>query len=203
MRCATLCVLVFGPALLAQGGRLDTTGLSSDPKGVLGACAERLEALKPKDGKYLAEAGRFQMLAGNTRKGEDLLRFAEMMDPKDREVLRLVGQAWLAAGRSREALAAYDKVLQRDGGPRKGIAHAGIDLAEARLAREAERYMDAYALLENRDWETFVAFGRAHLRAGSKRLAARWFERALVLQPGEERAYLEIGRAFAEPRGGK
>jgi Flp pilus assembly protein TadD len=186
--------------LSAQDRHLDTTGFAGDPKGVLASCAERLEALKPKDGKYLAEAGRFQLLAGNPRKGEDLLRFAEMVDPRDREVLRLIGQAFLKAGRQKDALAAYDKVLQRDGGPRKGIANTGMDLAEARLAREAERYMDAYALLENNDWETFIAFGRAHLRAGSRRMAATWFQRALVLKPTEERAYLEIGRAFAEPR---
>jgi tetratricopeptide (TPR) repeat protein len=200
MRRAPLCLLIACTVLGAQGGRLDTAGFAGDPKGVLAACAERLEALKPKDGKYLAEAGRFQLLAGNVRKGEDLLRFAEMMDPKDREVLRLVGQAFLRAGRRKEALDAYDKVLHRDGGPRKGIARAGIDLAEGGLPRDAERFMDAYALLENNDWETFIEFGRAHLRAGARRTAAAWFQRALILKPAEERAYLEIGKVFAEPR---
>lgn len=200
MRRAAFLLPLVCAVLGAQGGRLDTAGLAGDSKGVLSACAERLESLKPKDGKYLAEAGRFQLLAGNTRKGEDLLRFAEMMDPKDREVLRLVGQAYLKAGRRKEALEAYAKLLQRDGGPRKGIAHAGVDLAESGLPREAERYMDAYALLENNDWESFIEFGRAHLKAGARRLAAAWFQRALILKPGEERAYLEIGKAFAEFR---
>lgn len=200
MRRASFCVLIACTTLSAQGGRLDTAGFSSDPKGVLASCAERLESLKPKDGKYLAEAGRFQLLAGQARKGEDLLKFAEMMDPKDREVLRLVGQAFLKSGRRKDALAAYDKVLLRDGGPRKAIAHAGVDLAEAALPREAERFMDAYALLETNDWETFVAFGRAHLHGGARRTAAAWFQRALVLKPAEERAYLEIGRAFADAR---
>lgn len=203
MRTLSYCTLSLCTFLAAQEGRLDSGGLAGDPKGVLAACAERLEALKPKDGKYLAEAGRFQLLAGNGRKGEDLLRFAEMMDPKDRETLRLIGQAYLKAGRTKEALEAYDKVLSRDGGPRKGIAHAGMDLAEARVAQQAERYMDAYALLENNDWETFIGFGRAHLKAGSRRLAARWFQRALILKPAEERVFLEIGRAYAEARGGK
>ncbi len=200
MRRASVCLMFACTVLAAQGGRLDTSGLAADPKGVFAACAERLEALKPKDGKYLAEAARFQFLAGNPRKAEDLLRFAELVDPRDRETLRLIGQALLKAGRTRDALAAYEKVLARDGGSRKGIANAGMDLAEARLAREAERFMDSYALLENNDWETFIAFGRAHLGAGSRRLAARWFDRALVLKPSEERAYLEIGRAFADPR---
>lgn len=200
MRLASSCLLLGCAVLSAQGSRLDTAGLAGDSKGVLAACAERLESLKPKDGKYLAEAGRFQLLAGNARKGEDLLKFAEMMEPKDREVLRLIGQAFLKAGRRKDALAAYDKVLQRDGGSRKGIANSAMDLAEAALPREAERFMDAYALLENNDWEMFIAFGRAHLRAGARRTAAAWFQRALVLKPAEERAYLEIGRAFAESR---
>jgi len=200
MRRAAYCVFLVGISLAAQGGRLDTAGFASDAKGVLAGCAERLEALKPKDGKYLAEAGRFQFLAGNPRKGEDLLRFAEMMDPKDREVHRLIGLALLKAGRRKEALAAYDKVLLRDGGSRRALATSGMDLAEAGLPRDAERYMDAYALLEGNDWETFIAFGKAHLKAGARRLAAPWFQRALILKPAEERAFLEIGRVFAESR---
>jgi tetratricopeptide (TPR) repeat protein len=200
MHRAPFCLLFVCTVLGAQGSRLDTAGLAGDSKGVLAACAERLEALKPKDGKYLAEAGRFQLLAGNPRKGEDLLKFAEMMEPKDRDVLRLVGRAFLKAGRRKDALAAYDKVLQRDGGSRKGIANSGIDLAEAGLSREAERFMDAYALLENNDWEMFVAFGKAHLNGGARRAAAAWFQRTLVLKPAEERAYLEIGKAYTDSR---
>ena len=193
-------ILAFG-ALAAQDSRLDEAALAGDSKAPLAACAERMEFLKPKDGKLLAEAGRFQLLAGHARKGEDLLRFAEMMDPKDREVMRLVGQAYLKAGRRKEALAAYEKVLGRDGGSRKAIANAGMDLAEAAAGTEAERYMNGFALLEPNDWESFVAFGRAYLRGGLRRSAAPWFHRALLLKPQEERVYLEIGRAYAEHRG--
>ncbi|MBI4912715.1 MAG: hypothetical protein HY823_08250 [Acidobacteria bacterium] len=196
----TLALLPFLCSALAAQGLGENT-LATDPRGSLAGCADRLEALKPKDGKYLAEAGRFQLLAGNVRKGEDLLRFAEMMDPKDREVARLVGLAYLKAGRRKEALAAYDKVLVKDGGSRKGLAYAGMDLAEAGLVKEAERYMDAYALLENGDWDIFVAFGAAHLKGGARTRAASWFQRAIVIKPSEEKVYLGIGRAMAEHRG--
>lgn len=198
MRPALSCLLLCCAALSAQEARLDETALAGDGRGPLAACAERLEALKPKDAKVLAEAGRFQLLAGNTRKGEDLVHFAEMADPKDREVMRLIGLAYLKAGRRKEAVDAYDKVLTRDGGSRKSIGAAGIDLAEAGMAKEADRLMEAYGLLEQNDWEMFVAFGRGHLKGSSRRNAAPWFKKAILLKLQEEKVYLEIGRAYAE-----
>ena len=200
MRHAVSCAIFVCAALSAQDARLGETALAGDAKGPLAACADRLEFLKPKDGKLLAEAGRFQLLAGNVRKGEDLLRFAEMMDPKDREVMRLIGLAYLKAGRRKDAVAAYEKILGRDGGPRRALANAGVDLAEAGIIREAERFMDGFALLEPNDWEVFIAFGRAHLRGGARLSAAPWFHRAIVLKPQEERVYLEIGRAYSDSR---
>ena len=198
MRLLLSCTLLCCAALTAQEARLDESALAGDGRGPLAACAERLEALKPKDAKFLVEAGRFQLLAGNTRKGEDLIHFAEMADPKDREVMRLAGLAYLKAGRRKEALEAYDKVLTRDGGPRKAIAWAGIDLAEAGMAKEADRMMEAYGMLEQNDWESFVAFGRGHLKGNSRRNAAPWFKKAILMKTQEEKVYMEIGRAYAE-----
>jgi predicted Zn-dependent protease len=122
----------------------------------------------------------------------------DLLDPKDSDVQRLVGRALLAAGRRPQALAAYERVLSRDSPSRKAVSLAAIDLAEARLPKDAGRFMDAYLGLDPKDWETFIAFGRVYLRVGERRLAAPWFYRASVLQPGDDDTFLAIGEAFAD-----
>jgi predicted Zn-dependent protease len=193
MRAAAFLLLLC-PALLAQ----DEAFFAGYPKPVLELAAQKLEALKPKDAKFMAEAARFYFLAGQPRKGEELLRFAELLDGKDSEVQRLVGRALLAAGRRPQALAAYDKVLLRESPDRSAVAQSAVDLAEARLSRDAARFMDAYIGLDSKNWETFLAFGRAYLKGGDRKSAAPWFHRAMVLQPTDEDVYLGLGRAFAD-----
>jgi cytochrome c-type biogenesis protein CcmH/NrfG len=193
MRAAAF-LLLAGSVLTAQ----DEAFFAGNPRPVLEMAAQKLEALKPKDAKLMAEAARFYFLAGQTRKAEELLRFAELLDPKDSDVQRLLGRALLAAGRKAQALAAYEKVLVRDSPSRGPVAQSAIDLAEARLPKEAARFMDAYIGLDSKDWETFVAFGRAYLKAGDRKSAASWFHRAMVLQPTDEDVYLGIGRAFSD-----
>jgi cytochrome c-type biogenesis protein CcmH/NrfG len=191
-------VLASAACLLAQEARVDEGFFAGSPKPVLELAAQRLETLKPKDAKVLAEAARFHFLAGQARKGEELLRFVDLLDPKDSDVQRLVGRALLAAGRRPQALAAYERVLSRDSPSRKAVSLAAIDLAEARLPKDAGRFMDAYLGLDPKDWETFIAFGRVYLRVGERRLAAPWFYRASVLQPGDDDTFLAIGEAFAD-----
>jgi cytochrome c-type biogenesis protein CcmH/NrfG len=191
---AILLTLLVAPGLLAQ----DEAFFAGSPKAVLEMAAQKLEALKPKDAKLMAEAARLHFLAGETRKGEELVRFVELLDPKDSDIQRLMGRALLAAGRKAQALAVYDKVLARDSPSKKPVALSAIDLAEARMPKDAGRFMDAYVGLDSKDWETFVAFGRAFLKAGDRKSAAPWFHRATVLQPDEENVFLGIGQAIAD-----
>lgn len=193
MRAAAF-ILLAGSLLMAQ----DEAFFAGNSKPVLEMAAQKLETLKPKDAKVMAEAARFYFLAGQTRKAEDLLRFVELLDGKDSDVQRLVGRALLAAGRKAQAVAAYDKVLVRDSPSRSAVAQSAIDLAEARLAKDAARFMDAYVGLDSKDWETYLAFGHACLKGGDRKAAAPWLYRAMVLQPTDEEVFLGIGRAFAD-----
>jgi cytochrome c-type biogenesis protein CcmH/NrfG len=176
----------------------DEAFFAGNPKAVLEMTAQKLEALKPKDAKLMAEAARLHFLAGETREGEELVRFVELLDPKDSNIQRLMGRALLAAGRKAQALAVYDKLLARDSPSKKPAALSAIDLAEARMPKDAGRFMDAYIGMDSKDWETFVAFGRAYLKVGDRKSAAPWFHRATVLQPNEENVFLGIGQAIAD-----
>ena len=193
MRAAAFLLLI-SPVLMAQ----DEAFFAGNPKAVLEMTAQKLEALKPKDAKLMAEAARLHFLAGETREGEELVRFVELLDPKDSDIQRLMGRALLAAGRKAQALAVYDKLLARDSPSKKPAALSAIDLAEARMPKDAGRFMDAYIGMDSKDWETFVAFGRAYLKVGDRKSAAPWFHRATVLQPNEENVFLGIGQAIAD-----
>jgi tetratricopeptide (TPR) repeat protein len=176
----------------------DEAFFNGDRRIILGGCADRARAIKPRDAKYLAEFGRAYLAALDKPRAEAAFREAEQREDKDGQVLHLIAQAWLKHGYKTEALEGYEKILTRDPKNKEALAQTGVDLAEVGLVAEAERYMLALAALEKDDWERFLRFGRAFLVAGQRKRAAAWFARAVALKPDEEKVFLEISRAFAE-----
>ena len=148
--------------------------------------------------RQLAECGRAYLAALDKPKAEAAFREAELREPKDGLVLRLIAQAWLKHGFKSEALEGYGKILQRDPKNKDAVTQAAVDLAEVGLVTEAERYMGVLVLLDKDAWERFLLFGRALLVAGQRKKAAPWFARATALKPSEEKLFLELSRTFAE-----
>lgn len=197
MRALIVCIAAAG-ALGAQTARLDPAFFEGDRKVVLRELADRLKAAKGDDAPILAEAGRAYLAALEGEKGRAALLAAEAREPKDGDVLRLVAYAWLRNGHKAEALQAYDLVLRRAPKDKDALADCAVDLAEAGLQAEAERHMKAVEALDPEGWKHFLRFGRACLVAGQRKAAAAWYGRVMDLKPGEEKALLEILRAYAD-----
>ena len=197
MRTLIVCIAVAG-ALGAQSARLDAAFFEGDRKVVLRELADRLRVAKADDASVLAEVGRAYLAVLEGEKGRAALQAAEARGPKDGEVLRLVAHAWLRNGHKAEALQAYEQVLRRAPKDEDALADCAVDLAEAGLLAEAERYMQAVRALEPDGWRHFLRFGRACLVAGQRKAAAAWFGRVMDLKPGEEKVQLEILRAYTD-----
>jgi len=172
--------------------------LTGERKRILKGMAERLSASHPNDPYFLAESGRAFLTGMETAKGRETLAAAEEQGLKDGHALRLIGLAWLKNGNKAEALAAYDKVLQRDPGNQSVMVRCAVDLVEVGLLSEAEKFMKSVQARDPNAWEAFLEFGRAYLFGGQRKQAATWFSRALEANPREDKVVLEIMRAFAD-----
>lgn len=199
MRRAFLLV-AFGPALLAQTPytSFNEDFFSGDRRKILRAMGDAIRELKPRDAKYLAEVGRAYLAAADKTRASETFKLAEALEPKDGRVLRLIANAWLRHGYRTEALDAFELVVTRDPGNKDAIMDCAIDLAEAGMVPQSEKFMNRFLALEGSKWEAFVAFGRALLVSGQRKKAAPWFARAIAVKPKEEKVYAEIARAFAE-----
>lgn len=194
----TVLLVLASTGLLAQAPRLDEAFFQGDRKVVLRELADRLRAERPKDAEALAECGRAYLGAMETAKAKDALKAAEMREPEEGPILRLVALAWLRSGYKAEALQSYELVLLRAPKDTDALAACATDLAETGLLAEAERYMKAVEAREPEGWEYFLHFGRACLVGGQRKAAAAWFARAVTLKPKEEKVLLEILRSFSE-----
>jgi tetratricopeptide (TPR) repeat protein len=177
---------------------LDEAFFNRDRSAVLREVTERAFQRKEGDAKLLAEYGRACLAAMDLKRGKDFLQMAEAKESKDGEVLRLIALAWLKNGYKSEALAAYEQITRRDPKNKEALAQSAIDLAEVGLVAEADRYMKAYVQMEPEEWKAFLAFGRALLTSGHRKLASPWYARAVAIKPKEEKVLLEIMRAFTE-----
>jgi Flp pilus assembly protein TadD len=195
---ATLALTAQSPREASATPRFDEPFFNGDRRAILEACADRARALRPKDAKYLAECGRTYLAARDRPKAVAAFKEAEAREPKDGEVLRLIARAWLQHGFKTEALEGYEKVVLRDARNKSAITQSAIDLTEAGLVNEAEKYMGLLATLDREGWERFLLFGRSLLQAGQRKKAAVWFARAAALKPNEEKVFLDISIAFAE-----
>ena len=199
MRVLPLLVLALSamPAV-AQAPAFDESFFDGDRRAILKACADKARSMKPKDAEWLAEYGRAYLAALDLPAAKAALKLAEEREPKDGKILRRIANAWLKNGYKNEALEAYDKILERDRGNKDALTSAGIDLAEVAMPQYADKFMEALAKEEPKDWERFLMFGRAYLGAGLRKKAAYWFARAVSVKPDEEKVYLQISQAFAE-----
>lgn len=200
MRCpVALLLLLLAPAAFAQTPQaLDEAFFRSERRQVLRVITERARAMKPDETNYLPEYARGYLGALEKAKAEEVLRLAEKKEPKDGEVLRLIGFAWLKGGYKSEALSAYELILQRDPKNKEALLQSAIDLAEVGQVTDAEKFMRAYEARENEDWKAFTRFGRAYLLGGYRKHAAPWFAKAVALRPKDEDVLMEILRAFAD-----
>lgn len=198
MRAAILALLSLAASAEEPPPPFDEAFFNGDRRQVLRALADRLNALKPGEARFLVDCGRAHLAVLDKARAQDYLKRAEAREPKDGQVLRLIAQAWLRHGYKNEALETYALVLARDPKNREALAQCGVDLAEVGLAAEAEKAMNALAALEKDDWRAFIGFGRAFLVGGQRQKASAWFARALAAKPKEEKAYQEVLRAFTE-----
>lgn len=181
-----------------SGVEMNEAFLAGERKRILNEMAERLSADHPSDPYILAESGRAYLAGLETAKGREILAAAEEQGLKDGQALRLIGLAWLKNGNKAEALAAYEKVLQRDPGNQQVLVRCAVDFVEVGLFSDAEKFMKTVMGRDPRAWEAFVDFGRAYLFGGQRKQAATWFARAIEANPQEDKVVLEIMRAFAE-----
>ena len=195
-----LLLAAFGPLLLAQAPITTFTEdfFNGDRRKILRAMGDATRELKPRDAKYLAECGRAYLAATDKTRASETFKLAEALEPKDGRVLRLIAQAWLKHGYRTEALEAYELVMTRDPGNRDATMDCAIDLAEAGMVAQSEKFMNHFLAMEGSKWEAFVAFGKALLVSGQRKKASPWFARAIAVKPKEEKVYMEIARAFAE-----
>ncbi len=190
--------LVLPLAAQTPGAKFTEGFFKGDRKAILQACADEARSIKPKDAKWLAEYGRAYLAALDKPKAEAAFREAVTKEPKDGEVHRLIGNAWLKHGYKQQALESYALILSLDGKNKDALVAAALDLAEVGLVADAERFITAFVTQEKDDWKAFIQFGRAFLQSGNRDQAAKWFARAVAAKPKEEKVFLEISRAFAE-----
>lgn len=202
MRAAALALfsLAFaGRALLgADPPPLDEAFFNGDRRTVLKGLADRLNALKSGDARFMVDCGRAHLASLDKPKALDFFKRAEAKEPKDGVLLRTIAQAWLRHGYKSEALETYNLVLTRDPKNKEALTQCAMDLAEVGLVAEAEKHMNALAAQEKEEWRAFIVFGRAFLVGGQRAKASTWFAKALAVKPKEEKAYQDILRAFME-----
>lgn len=195
-----LLLAAFGSVLLAQSPftSYGEEFFNGDRRKILKEMGDAIRLRKPRDAKFLAEAGRAYLASGDKPKASEAFKFAEALEPKDGKVLRMIAVAWLKQGYRTEALDAYELVFTRDSGNKDAIMDAAIDLAEAGMIPQAEKFMNHFLAMENSKWEAYIAFGKALLVSGQRKKASPWFSRAIAVKPNEEKVYQEIARAFAD-----
>ena len=202
MRIRTFVPLILAalPALAqaTQPAAFDESFFDGDRRVILKACADKARSMKPKDAEWLAEYGRAYLAALDLPAAKAAFKAAEEKQPKDGKILRLIANAWLKNGYKNEALETYEKVLARDGGNKEALTSSAVDLAEVAMPQYADKYMEALAQKEPKDWERFLLFGKAYLGAGLRKKAAFWFAKAVTVKPDEEKVYMAISQAFAE-----
>lgn len=194
----SVLLVVSNFASAQSAGVMDEAFFNRERAVVLRAVTEQAHLLKDGDAALLAEYGRASLAAMDVAKGRSYLQMAEAKEPKDGAVLRLIALAWLKNGYKSEALATYELVPRRDPRNKEALAQSAIDLAEVGLVKEAAGYMKDYAARESDDWKMFLAFGKAFLASGYRKLASPWFARAIDIKPKEEKVLIEIMRAFSE-----
>jgi arylsulfatase A-like enzyme/tetratricopeptide (TPR) repeat protein len=139
-------------------------------------------------GQYLAESGR-------PARAIDLLALTAGDDP---DALIVLGNAYLLAGRRREAIATFTHLLAID--PVNAVAHENIGAAQigARDYAAAERSLRRAIELDSRRAGAETALGVVLAQTGRRDAAIDAWKRALAIDPSELNALFNITINLAE-----
>ncbi len=130
--------------------------------------------------------------------GIDVCRAAIAMLPDPAPAQAVLGRILLAAGRTKEAAAAYRAAVTL--APASLAARTGLALAltAAGEGMDALRAADAAVALGPDDPDAWFARGGALMALHQPRTAGQAFERALTLGPPQAKTLLGLGNAYAE-----
>jgi Flp pilus assembly protein TadD len=163
MRRLLLCLAL--PCLAQEGSE---ALLKGEPKAVMVACAERARSMNPKDSRFLAEAGRAFLVAGDRERAEATFKAAVASDPKDGETYRLIAYVWLHADQKDKAKPVMERAAPlepKEWKDRYAFGREALRLGQRELAvRWFERALQARPK-EERVWMA-IALAHAELEGG-------------------------------------
>ncbi|MBI3131915.1 MAG: hypothetical protein HYZ13_11365 [Acidobacteria bacterium] len=165
--------------------------------------AEGIKALEPLNSPAIKNSGAFYDAAfaylseGMIQEADRFMSHFHSLEPREWEDRIAFGEAALDAGFTDLAV----KWLTKPGAERKAkenLGVAAIRLMDSGHPEAAANVMEVAYGLDPRDWPNSCEFGRACVRNGNRELAAKYFYRAINLNPLSERMWNEVALAFAE-----
>jgi Flp pilus assembly protein TadD len=144
---------------------------------------------------------RAHLALGRPAEALEAARNALRLETGDVEVLFWASAAYTAMGRHELAITAAEHACAAEPGhPRVLERHGRALLAAGRVA-EAVRVLEAGSEIAFYDTDVHVAYGAALFAAARPASAREAYGKALALDPGHERARIELGRLAAAERG--
>ncbi len=180
---------------MRRSGRLSRVGLLGLVL-LLGACANHKQKPVVDDAPSPAEVRQKADLAwqyGDYGAAVDGYREILRTDPANRAALIGIGEAWLALGDSAHALSAFEEVLRVEPGAVDALE--GRALARLGVGRDVEAAADFDAVLaqDAKRWRVLNGMGMFADLRGDYDAAQKWYEQALVVQPGEAAIWNNYG----------
>lgn len=189
------------PVLLLAGlplmGQIPDAALfKGDPKAALLYSAEKLRSLAPKDPEYLYLVGQAYLAAGERAKAEEVFQTMAQRKPKP-ATYAMIAKAWVKEGILEPVPALLEKAEQ-DPMDADASVDLAITLMDAGRPKEAEALMAKVHDKNPKDDGDCMDFGRACLRAGHADLALPWFQRAVTVNPKNEKLWRDAALALAD-----
>ncbi|MEM2169855.1 MAG: tetratricopeptide repeat protein [Candidatus Bathyarchaeia archaeon] len=146
--------------------------------------------LGSQDEEVLIEAGRFYLDISDSKQAEQILRSALTLKPGDLYILVDLGRSLFAQERFAEALEIFKQAsLIPTGDWQEAVAHAwlGSTYIACGKVNEALQEFKLAAQLHPADSDNFVRLGDAYRLIGDNEKALEAYQRALSINPGNER----------------
>lgn len=166
------------------------------------AVLQEAAALAPRSARPLLMAAEIQQGDGNLEAAEGLALRAQAVSGGDLEAEALLAAISYQKGALEDALAGAESVLQRDPNQVRALETAALARARRGDRERARQAFEALIRLEPDGWAHFNNYGVFELEGGDARVAARWFEHAVDLNPGTAqgwRGLAEAGRSLGDP----